>query len=160
MNRTSPFPQLTTHAFVFLFSFSFRVTTNPIPFLIEKLMYILRRDPASTTRHSRRQAAVSCAGKNAAEPLDRLVVSLKDDLRAVLVLLIVPVLNRVRVEVGALRDGLKQLGCLGLGWCRCVGCGGVRRDWGCARRFGEGNQGEFNRFELVVTGAALGKFKL
>jgi hypothetical protein len=51
------------------------------------------------------------------------VVAFKDDLCPVLVcLVVVPVLDGVRVEVGALGYGLEELGCLRFGRC-CAGGG-------------------------------------
>lgn len=91
MHCPGSFPKLPAN-FLFLAS-------NPIPLLIKVLVHILRRNPAPTAGHRRRQPAVPGTRKHAAEPLNSLVVALKDDLRAVLVSLVVvlPILDRVGV---------------------------------------------------------------
>ncbi len=114
MHRPSALAKLTTLLLL--------LTPNPVPLLVKVFVHVLRRDPPAAARHSRRQPSVPRAGKHAAEPLDGLVVALEDDLRpvCVLVVVVVTVLDRVGVEVGALRDGLKEEGGVGL-W----GRGGV-----------------------------------
>ena len=132
------------------------LTPNPVPLLVKVLVHVLRRNPPAAARHGRRQPPVPRAGKHAAEPLDGLVVALEDDLRPVCVVVVVvavAVLDRVGVEVGALRDGLEEDGCFGLS-----GGGGV--GWGCGSRGGLRDQGQLDRVKVVVACAARGQLEL
>jgi hypothetical protein len=115
-------------------------------------MHILRRNPPATARHGRRQPAIPGARKDAREALDRLVVALEEDLRPVRVrvLLVVAVLGRVRVQVGALGDGLKKEG--GFGFSRC---GGVGFRSGCLLLLRD--EGQLDRVKVVVACAAFGE---
>ena len=105
MDRPCAVPELPTD------TASALVVPDPVALLVKVLVHILRRDPPRAARHRRRQAAVPRPGEHAAaEPLDRLVVPLEDDPRAALVFVVpVAVLDRVRVQVRALRDRLEEL---------------------------------------------------
>jgi hypothetical protein len=114
-------------------------------------VHILRRNPPATARHGRRQPTVPGARKHAREALDRLVVALEEDLRpiCVCVLLVVAVLGRVRVQVGALGDCVKEEGSFGFGR-----CGGVGLRRGCLLLRDEG---QLDRVKVVVACAAFGE---
>jgi hypothetical protein len=84
------------------------------------------------------------------------VVALENDLGPavflVTVFVVVPVLNGVRVQVGALRDGVEEEVCLWFRWgccCSAVGRGRLLRD-----------EGQLDRVEVVVACAALGELEL
>lgn len=144
MHHPRPLPQLTTHPLS---------PANPIPLLIKILMHIIRRNPPPTARHRRRQPPIPRARKHATEPLHGFIVPLEQNLRAavlvrvLLIIITISVLDRVRVEVGALRDGLEEEGGFGLGR-GCGGCG-VR---GVGPRLRDERQ--LDRVEVVVAAAA------
>lgn len=100
MHRPRALSKFTTNPFLSPVLF---LSTNPIPFFVKVLMHIVRRNPPAAARHGRRQPAVPRSGKYARKPLNGLVsVPFEDDLRAVPVralVLVIPVLHRVRVEV-------------------------------------------------------------